>query len=112
MSFVNGMPLMVLLFLNLEVKLVLTMLNKVSTYQVEIDEQTGFQEKVITESKKQENHSFLIIEGKDGEVLRSYSLPLVHTYDNEGDKVRSGKVWLKSHVSLVKQEILQEVYLV
>ena len=42
-------------------------------YQVEVDEQTGFQEKVITDSKNKKIIASLIIEDKDGNALRSYT---------------------------------------
>ena len=42
---------MVLLFLNLVVVIEYENIEQGSTYQVEIDEQTGFQEKVISESR-------------------------------------------------------------
>ncbi len=65
-------------------------------YQVEIDEQTGFQEKVITDSKNKKIIPSLIIEDDKGEVLRSYSLPVgAHLMVNDGDKVESGKTLVK-----------------
>ena len=65
-------------------------------YTVEVDEQTGFQEKVITESKNKKIIPSLIIEGKDGEVLRSYSLPLgSHLMIDEGEEIEAGKVLVK-----------------
>ena len=72
------------------------MLKKVVNYTVEVDEQTGFQEKVITESKNKKIIPTLIIEGKDGEVLRSYSLPLgSHLMIDEGEEIEAGKVLVK-----------------
>ena len=65
-------------------------------YSVEIDEQTGFQEKVITESKNKKVIASLIIEDKDGNALRSYSLPVgAHLMVDNGDKVESGKTLVK-----------------
>ena len=65
-------------------------------YAVEIDEQTGFQEKVITESKNKRLIASLIIEDKDGNALRSYSLPVgAHLMVDNGDKVQSGKTLVK-----------------
>ncbi len=46
------------------------------TYQVEIDEQTGFQEKVISESRNKKLIPTLQILGKKDEVIRSYNLPV------------------------------------
>ncbi len=65
-------------------------------YQVEIDEQTGFQEKVMTDSKNKKIIASLIIEDKDGNALRSYSLPVgAHLMVNDGDKVESGHTLVK-----------------
>ncbi|WP_428742117.1 DNA-directed RNA polymerase subunit beta' [Tenacibaculum sp.] len=65
-------------------------------YSVEIDEQTGFQEKVITDSKNKKIIPSLIIEDADGNALRSYSLPVgAHLIVDNGDKVESGKTLVK-----------------
>ena len=65
-------------------------------YQVEIDEQTGFQEKVLTDSKNKKIIASLIIEDEDGNALRSYSLPVgAHLMVSDGDKVESGHTLVK-----------------
>ena len=65
-------------------------------YQVEVDEQTGFQEKVITDSKNKKIIASLIIEDKDGNVLRSYTLPVgAHLMVDNGETVESGKTLVK-----------------
>ena len=65
-------------------------------YQVEIDEQTGFQEKVISESKNKKVVPTLLIQNTKGEVLRSYSLPLgAHLMVEENEKIEAGKVLVK-----------------
>jgi DNA-directed RNA polymerase subunit beta' len=65
-------------------------------YQVEVDEQTGFQEKVITDSKNKKIIASLIIEDKDGNALRSYTLPVgAHLMVDNGDSVESGKTLVK-----------------
>lgn len=65
-------------------------------YSVEVDEQTGFQEKVITDSKNKKIIPSLIIEDADGNALRSYSLPVgAHLMVSDGDKVESGKTLVK-----------------
>ena len=46
------------------------------TYQVEIDEQTGFKEKVISESRNKKIIPTLSITDNKGNVLRSYNLPV------------------------------------
>ncbi|MDO5606964.1 MAG: DNA-directed RNA polymerase subunit beta' [Capnocytophaga sp.] len=66
------------------------------TYQVEIDEQTGFQEKVITEARRKTLVPTLLIQDKDGETLRSYNLPVgAHLMVDDGTKIKEGKVLVK-----------------
>jgi DNA-directed RNA polymerase subunit beta' len=66
------------------------------TYQVEIDEQTGFQEKVISESRDKKKIPTLQIIGKKDEVIRSYNLPVgAHLMVDDGDKIKIGKVLVK-----------------
>ncbi|MCL4120616.1 UNVERIFIED_CONTAM: hypothetical protein GTU68_006411 [Idotea baltica] len=65
-------------------------------YSVEIDEQTGFQEKVMTDSKNKKIIASLIIEDKDGNDLRSYSLPVgAHLMVDDGEMVESGHTLVK-----------------
>ena len=66
------------------------------TYQVETDEQTGFQEKVISESKNKKKIPTLLIMGKGDEVIRSYNLPVgAHLMVDDGEKIKIGKVLVK-----------------
>lgn len=66
------------------------------TYQVEIDEQTGFQEKVISESRNKKLIPTLHIQDAKGEVIRSYNLPVgAHLMINDGEKINVGKVLVK-----------------
>ena len=67
------------------------------TYRQEVDEQTGFTEKVITETKdKKKNPAIHVIDPKTKEVLREYSLPVdSHISVNEGDKVEAGMILVK-----------------
>ncbi|MBP2832230.1 DNA-directed RNA polymerase subunit beta' [Aquimarina sp. U1-2] len=66
------------------------------TYQVEIDEQTGFQEKVISESRDKKKIPTLLVMGKGDEVLRSYNLPVgAHLMVDDSDKIGVGKVLVK-----------------
>jgi len=66
------------------------------TYQVEIDEQTGFQEKVISESRDKKKIPTLQVLGKDDEVLRSYNLPVgAHLMVDNDDKIKVGKILVK-----------------
>lgn len=65
-------------------------------FQVEVDEQTGFQEKVITDSKNKKLIPSLVIEDKDGNALRSYSLPVgAHMMINDNETVEEGKTLAK-----------------
>jgi len=66
------------------------------TYQVEIDEQTGFQEKVISESRNKKIIPTLNVENSKGEVIRSYNLPVGgHLMVNDGDKIDIGQILVK-----------------
>ncbi|MBQ0787740.1 MAG: DNA-directed RNA polymerase subunit beta', partial [Oceanihabitans sp.] len=66
------------------------------TYQVEIDEQTGFQEKVISESRNKKLIPTLIVEDSKGEAIRSYNLPVgAHIMIDDGEKVKIGKILVK-----------------
>jgi DNA-directed RNA polymerase subunit beta' len=66
------------------------------TYQVEIDEQTGFQEKVISESRNKKLIPTLLIKNTKDEVLRSYNLPVgSHIMVDDGDKIKVGKTLVK-----------------
>lgn len=66
------------------------------TFMVEIDEQTGFQEKVITESRNKKLVPTLLIYDNKGELIRSYNLPVgAHLMVNDGDKIHAGKVLVK-----------------
>ncbi|KAA1243819.1 DNA-directed RNA polymerase subunit beta' [Aquimarina sp. RZ0] len=66
------------------------------TYQVEIDEQTGFQEKVISESRDKKKIPTLLVLGSGDEVLRSYNLPVgAHLMVDDNEKIKVGKVLVK-----------------
>ncbi|WP_179351742.1 DNA-directed RNA polymerase subunit beta' [Winogradskyella vidalii] len=66
------------------------------TYQVEIDEQTGFQEKVISESRNKKLIPTLLIEDDKGETIRSYNLPVgAHIMIDDGDAIDIGKILVK-----------------
>ena len=66
------------------------------TYQVEIDEQTGFQEKVISESRNKKLIPTLHIEDAKGNTIRSYNLPVgAHLMIDDGEKIKVGKILVK-----------------
>ena len=60
------------------------------TYREEVDEQTGFTEMVVIETKDKKKNPVINVE-KGGEILRSYSLPVgSHISVKEGDKITLG----------------------
>ena len=66
------------------------------TYQVEIDEQTGFQEKVISESRNKKLIPTLHINDLKGNIIRSYNLPVgAHLMIDDGENINIGKVLVK-----------------
>ena len=66
------------------------------TYQVEIDEQTGFQEKVISESRNKKLIPTLLIQDNKGNLLRSYNLPVgAHIMVDDNEKIKEGKILVK-----------------
>ncbi|MES2629980.1 MAG: DNA-directed RNA polymerase subunit beta', partial [Bacteroidota bacterium] len=67
------------------------------TYRDEVDEQTGFKEKVIIESRdKKKNPQINIVQGKTKEVAKSYSLPVgAHISVDAGEKVKPGQIIAK-----------------
>ena len=66
------------------------------TYKEESDEATGFAEKVVVESKDKTMNPSVKILSSDGEVLKSYNLPVgAHISVSEGDIVTSGQALVK-----------------
>ena len=66
------------------------------TYKEESDEQTGFREKVITETRDKTKNASLRVLSSDGEVLKNYNLPVgAHMAVEEGDSVEQGQILAK-----------------
>ena len=66
------------------------------TFQLEIDEQTGFTEKVISDSRNKKMIPELKIVDKDGEELISYNLPVgAHLIVDNKEKIKAGKTLVK-----------------
>jgi DNA-directed RNA polymerase subunit beta' len=65
------------------------------TFREESDEQTGYREKVIVESRdRTKNPSIKIMKGKD--ILKSYNLPVTsHIMVEEGKPVKAGDILVK-----------------
>ena len=77
-------------------KIVFDNAEKGVNYTVEVDEQTGFQEKVIIESKNKKIIPSLLIQNRNGEILRSYNLPVgAHLIVEDGETIKKGKILVK-----------------
>jgi len=66
------------------------------TYKEESDEQTGFREKVIIESRDKTKNPALKVMNDAGEVLKTFNLPVgAHISVDEGVKVKVGEIVAK-----------------
>jgi DNA-directed RNA polymerase subunit beta' len=67
------------------------------TFREEVDEQTGFTEKVIIETRdKKKSPAIHIIDSKTKEKLREYSIPVnAHISVKEGDTLEAGEILVK-----------------
>jgi len=66
------------------------------TYRVESDEQTGFQDKVIIETKKKAANPIIKITNSSGEMIKQYDIPVgAHIVVNDGDSIKAGEILVK-----------------
>jgi len=66
------------------------------TYRVESDEQTGYHEKVIIESKDKTKNPFIEILSAEKEVIKTYDIPVnSHIIVSDGDKIKAGDILIK-----------------
>jgi DNA-directed RNA polymerase subunit beta' len=66
------------------------------TYREESDEQTGFREKVIIETRDKTKNPMIRIMSKKNDVLKAYNLPVgSHIMVNEKDMVQTGDILVK-----------------
>ena len=66
------------------------------TFKEESDEQTGFKEKIVTETKDKTISPIIKIVDKKKEVLRTYNIPVgAHISVNEGDNIEVGTYIVK-----------------
>jgi DNA-directed RNA polymerase subunit beta' len=66
------------------------------TYKVVSDEQTGYQDKVIIETKLRSKNPVIKVVNKKGETLKSYDIPVdAHIIVNEGDSIAAGEFLVK-----------------
>jgi len=67
-----------------------------STFRIERDDQTGYAEKVIVESKNKRKIPTIHIVNKDGETLKSYNLPVgAYISIEDGQSIDSGEKIVK-----------------
>jgi DNA-directed RNA polymerase subunit beta' len=67
-----------------------------TTYKVEIDEQTGFQDKVISENRNRKLIPTIQVVDTDGNELKHYTLPVgAHLMVEEGEEIAAGKILVK-----------------
>ena len=66
------------------------------TFKEESDEQTGFREKVIVETRDKKKNPNAKLVGKDGEVMKTYNLPVgAHMNIDDGQEVKAGEILAK-----------------
>jgi DNA-directed RNA polymerase subunit beta' len=66
------------------------------TFREESDEQTGFREKVIIETRDKTKNPVIRIATEDGEIIRNYNIPVgAHVVVNNGDKIEAGGILVK-----------------
>ncbi|HOI31856.1 MAG: DNA-directed RNA polymerase subunit beta' [Bacteroidales bacterium] len=66
------------------------------TYRIESDEQTGYNEKVIIETRQRAKNPTIRILDKHNEVVKSYDIPVgSHIIVDEGDEIKAGGMLVK-----------------
>jgi len=66
------------------------------TFRMESDEQTGYEEMVISENRQKTKNPIIKILSKDGTLLRSYDLPTgAHILVKEGQNIKAGNFLVK-----------------
>jgi DNA-directed RNA polymerase subunit beta' len=66
------------------------------TFKEESDEQTGFREKVIIETRDKKKNPTAKLIGQDGEIIKTYNLPVgAHISIDDGQEVNSGEILAK-----------------
>ena len=67
-----------------------------TTYRIEVDEQSGLQDKIIIESKDRTKVPEAQIVDSNGEIVKTYALPVgAHLMKNDGDEVKVGETIVK-----------------
>jgi DNA-directed RNA polymerase subunit beta' len=66
------------------------------TYRVESDEQTGYHEKVVIESRQKTKNPSINIQNSGGEVIKTYDIPVgSHIIVESGAKIKAGEILVK-----------------
>ncbi|MDX2303332.1 MAG: DNA-directed RNA polymerase subunit beta' [Microscillaceae bacterium] len=66
------------------------------TYKEEADEQTGFREKIIIDTKDKTKNPAIIVNTGNEETMKSYNLPVgAHIAVKEGKKIKAGQILAK-----------------
>lgn len=66
------------------------------TFKIEADEQTGYQEKIITESRLKSKNPAMKIISSDGEEIKNYDLPVgAHIQADDGKVIKAGDILVK-----------------
>ncbi len=89
-------PYNALIISEAEGKLVFDSVIEGVTYKEESDEQTGFKEKVIIETRDKKKNPNAKLIGTDGEVIKTYNLPVgAHMNIEDGQEVKPGDILAK-----------------
>lgn len=66
------------------------------TFRIESDEQTGYHDKVIIESRQKQKNPVIKIHDKNNEEIKSYDIPVgSHIIVSDGDKIKAGDILVK-----------------
>ncbi len=66
------------------------------TFRIESDEQTGYHEKVVIESRQKARNPAINILSASGEIIKTYDIPVgAHINIDEGAKIKAGEVLVK-----------------
>ncbi|MEO0896034.1 MAG: DNA-directed RNA polymerase subunit beta' [Bacteroidota bacterium] len=77
-------------------KAVLVDVKEGATFLEDVDDNTGFREKIIIDSRDRTVNPTILIHDKDGNELRSYNLPVgAHLMVEDGEKLEAGQTLVK-----------------
>jgi len=66
------------------------------TFRVESDEQTGYHEKVVVESRQKAKNPAINILSASGEIIKTYDIPVgAHIIIEDGAKIKAGEILVK-----------------